>query len=511
VTTPSNYSADAATPLPRARGGFVKNVLTLMSATVIAQILNILGTLLLAHLFSPDDFGVLALFVTIVSLLSVAGGARYELGIMLPERDDEAANLLLLSTLVLAVIAGVAGLVLTLFHNGILRSLGTNRLAHWLWSVPLVLFITAFYQVLAYWCGRMKQFRRMAIARVCQAIVTVTAQTSLFFLHLDGGLALIIGWIIGQGVATGLLFAQVVLTDGRFLVGAFDAGSVRRLLGTYKAFPIYKAPYSFVSNAASQLVYLVLKVFSSLDAVGLFSVASRAVYLPVRLASSSMNQVFYEKAATELKYGRLEPFVTRSLRIQILVATPVLILVASSADILFGLLLGPKWASAGIYAAMLIFPAYLNFLTAWLDRLFDVQGQQRLSLILATAGNFLQLGGLYLALWMTRNTALAVGVYAGLGTLYAMVWLAFVYWVAKFGLQALLGLAREALLSVLVATAVVGSIHAVLSPWPAFYLSAVAVFFMEAIIFYRHVPVGRSLFTRLRAAPSLPGKSGPDA
>ena len=486
----------------------MSNVLTLMTATVVSQVVNIVGTLFLAHIFSPDDFGVLALFVTIVSFLSVAGGGRYELGIMLPERDDEAANLLVLSTLVMALIAGIAAVALTVFHDGILYFLDGERLGVWIWSVPLVLFITGLYQVLSYWCGRMKHFRRMANARVCQAIVTVAAQGSLFLLHMEGGLALVIGWIIGQAVATGFLLVQVFLNDGRFLMQAYRPDGVRTCLYKYRAFPIYKAPYSFVSNAATQLVYVVLRVFSSLESVGLFSLASRAVYLPVRLASSSMNQVFYEKAATELKHGRLEPFVTRSLRIQILVATPVLILIASSADKLFELILGRAWASAGVYAAMLIFPAYLDFLTAWLDRLFDVQGRQRLSLILAAGGTALQLGGLYVALRYAHDTVFAVAVYAALGVLYSAGWLISTYSVANFRLQALAGLARVALLSILVAAAIVGSIHTVLPPWPAFFVSVVAVCLMEVFIFYRHVPIGRLLFARLRLGQSLLGKFG---
>jgi O-antigen/teichoic acid export membrane protein len=184
----------------------------------------------------------------------------------------------------------------------------------------------------------------------------------------------------------------------------------------------------------------------------------------------------------------------------------VLVLVVLNANSLFRLILGPEWAGAGTYAALLIFPGYLNFLTAWLDRLFDVQGQQRLSLILATSGNALQLGGLCAALWYTRDTVLAVGVYAALGVLYAVVWLAFVYRVAKFSLRPLTGLAREALLSVLVATGVVGSLHAFLRPWPALCLSAAAVFLMEIVIFYRHVRFGRLFLARLWTNQPLLGK-----
>jgi len=49
----------------------------------------------LARLFAPDAFRGLSLYLSrLVSFLSVLGGGRYELAIMLPEKDEEAANVL---------------------------------------------------------------------------------------------------------------------------------------------------------------------------------------------------------------------------------------------------------------------------------------------------------------------------------------------------------------------------------------------------------------------------------
>jgi hypothetical protein len=61
--------------LPRASGKFVSHVLTLITENGLAQAINVLGTLLLARLFTPSAFGSLALFVTLDSFLSVLGGA----------------------------------------------------------------------------------------------------------------------------------------------------------------------------------------------------------------------------------------------------------------------------------------------------------------------------------------------------------------------------------------------------------------------------------------------------
>ena len=108
ATSPTAHPAGDApnSPhLPRAPGKFVSHVLTLITGNGVAQVINVVGTLLLARLFTPDAFGSFALFVTVVSFLSVLGGARYELAIMLPEEDAEAANVLILAVTTLCGIA----------------------------------------------------------------------------------------------------------------------------------------------------------------------------------------------------------------------------------------------------------------------------------------------------------------------------------------------------------------------------------------------------------------------
>jgi SAM-dependent methyltransferase len=247
-----------------------------------------------------------------------------------------------------------------------------------------------------------------------------------------------------------------------------------------------------MSNSASQLVVVILRLFSGLNVVGLYSLAARAVYLPVTLIASSMNDVFYQKAATELKHGRLESFVTRLLRIQMVLAAPFLVLSAFDSKLIASTILGAKWSDAGTYGAILVFASFMYFLTSWLDRLFDVRGRQRLSLVLESARNLITLGGLALVLWRSHHAIAGVAVYAGLQVLYSSTWLAFAYRVAGFNPGALLLLARDAVASVLGAFAVIGTIHMILHGWTAFFTSVAAAIVMSAIAFIRHVSTGRA-------------------
>ena len=90
-----------------------RHVLTLLTGTGLAQLIALAAAPLLSRLYTPEDFGVFALYLSVVSLLAILATGRYELAIVLPEDDDDARHLLALALLIsLVVSAASLGLVL---------------------------------------------------------------------------------------------------------------------------------------------------------------------------------------------------------------------------------------------------------------------------------------------------------------------------------------------------------------------------------------------------------------
>ncbi len=63
-----------------------RNILTLMTGSTIAQAIPIAISPILTRLYTPEDFGVLALFTSLVTIFSVISTGRYEFAIMLPKK-----------------------------------------------------------------------------------------------------------------------------------------------------------------------------------------------------------------------------------------------------------------------------------------------------------------------------------------------------------------------------------------------------------------------------------------
>jgi len=66
---------------------FSRNVLTPMTGTTITQAIPIAISPILTRIYTPEDFGVLALFVAITAIFGGIANGRYELATMLPKKD----------------------------------------------------------------------------------------------------------------------------------------------------------------------------------------------------------------------------------------------------------------------------------------------------------------------------------------------------------------------------------------------------------------------------------------
>ena len=70
---------------------FAKNALTLVSGSVVGQAIALLIYPLLTRLFSTEDLGVYATWLSVVDVLVLLSTGRYESGIMLSRDKSEAS------------------------------------------------------------------------------------------------------------------------------------------------------------------------------------------------------------------------------------------------------------------------------------------------------------------------------------------------------------------------------------------------------------------------------------
>ena len=102
-------------------GSFVANVLILMTGTTIAQAIPIVASPIITRIYAPDEFGTFALYMAIVSIVSVMATGKYELAVMLPEKEEDAINLVALSIFLSSFVSLTALGTIWIFNEPIIK------------------------------------------------------------------------------------------------------------------------------------------------------------------------------------------------------------------------------------------------------------------------------------------------------------------------------------------------------------------------------------------------------
>ncbi len=71
----------------------MRNIAVLVTGNVIAQILMILTSPVITRLYTPVDFGLFTIFISIVSVLIPGVSGKYEVAMVLPKDDIQGYQL----------------------------------------------------------------------------------------------------------------------------------------------------------------------------------------------------------------------------------------------------------------------------------------------------------------------------------------------------------------------------------------------------------------------------------
>lgn len=157
---------------------FSKNVATLMTGNFVVLMIPLIISPILSRLYSPHDFGVLALFMGVVTILSVILGGRYEFAVMLPEKEEDAVNVFALSFLINVSISSLILFITILFHGLIAKSFD-DSLSDWLYAVPAAAFLINLFNSLQIFNNRKKEYKNIAKSSGIRAVFLAIVQISL--------------------------------------------------------------------------------------------------------------------------------------------------------------------------------------------------------------------------------------------------------------------------------------------------------------------------------------------
>src|ERR1035437_7523294 len=127
----------------------LKNTSILISGTALAQLIPILLQPVLRRYFSPEIFGSYSVYLSLIGIFIIVFSFKYELEIILPRKDNEAANVFFMAVLLNVIFNLLLILVIIFWKSSLMQFLNlSEKFGDYLYFVPLGTCLFSFYQSL---------------------------------------------------------------------------------------------------------------------------------------------------------------------------------------------------------------------------------------------------------------------------------------------------------------------------------------------------------------------------
>lgn len=354
---------------------YLRQVATLLSGSVLAQLISLLAAPLLTRLYSPEAFGALAFFVAIVATLAPGVGGRYEVAVVVAT-ELERRNFFFIAVWLTAALCLLFLLVLSALFASLSDWVSTSSLGNWLLLAPLALFVTGASAALRSWANAIKDYRSLSYSAVVQT-------TSVTVLALALGAA-------GQ-LENGLLFANLT---GLVLTCAYLTYEFRDLARDgdwrwdrhkwalalrYKDYPLFNATANILNGVMTGLPVFFLAGHFSEAVVGYYALLVRVGVVPLSFIAEAVSRVNLKKISELLQAEQdTMPYLCRITLSLLAVATFPSALLMLFAPQLFAWVFGATWGQAGELLVILMPALAVQFVVSTLSLSFVAAGHLRM-------------------------------------------------------------------------------------------------------------------------------------
>lgn len=375
---------------------------------------------ILTRLFTPNDFGIFSLFVSVSGIISVIATLRYEMAIMLPKETKKSFNLLILSILISFIISFITFLLILAFNKFFVKTFELDKIGKWILLVPFSVLFTGLYQSMNYWVNKNKSYKELSVSRVLQSSSTVVINIIAGLFKISGGL--ILGTLFGQIFS---FFYLLLKSFKRRLLKLINFRLIKKLAVEYSDFPIKSTPGIFLNVLANYFPVILISTLYGNTVLGFFALIIKILNMPLGIIGSAVSQVFYQES-NDLKSNTklLDLFKKTSTRLALIFTIPAIIILLFG-ETIFAVVFGQEWAEAGRLSKIFI-PYYaMRFIFSTQSTILTTKRKIGIELAFNFIFLVLQIAGIYIGYYFftsyiysfTFLTASGFIMYSALGVI----------------------------------------------------------------------------------------------
>ncbi len=395
----------------------IKNSTIVLSGRALGQAVSLLAYPILTRIFSKEDFGIYAVFCSILPLLAFLGTGKYEDALLITKDQKETISLLGFTLKLLFFVSFLLLLVLFFFRDVVFSFFHMETITEYWYYIPFSVFIFAFLTLLVNLSNREKQFKTIAVSGISNSFGGSVFKIIFGFLSFHS-----VGLILGN-VAAQLMGCSAFYKSKQIIVKALkgDFSEQREIAKKHNSFPKYNMPISFINSASHNLPFLLLTSIFGHSLLGLFSLSHTIVSYPVGMVTSSLYGVFFEKISSlKREHQSIRPFFFKFWKNSILFCIPVFIFIFILAPQVFKIIFGQEWTESGVILRYLLpwmFVIVLYTPTSFIVILF---GKQDKNLWIEIVYFISRCIALYIGIYY-NNFKLSIFLYVVIGTIYTSV------------------------------------------------------------------------------------------
>lgn len=374
---------------------------------------------LLTRLYTPEDFALFAVYVALVSPVTVISCLRFNIAIPLPEEAETSAALLVLSFAATLLFTGSLVIAVLFFGPSFAKMIDQPNIDPYLWLLPVGVLFASCYIAMQSWVARKRRFGLIAQTRVARAVCGAGTQVG-FGIYAASPFGLILGHILYMGMGTFRYMVSIWANDLKNLTNLSFA-KLWRTLVEYRRYPLVSVPEAFFDTAGIQVPILLIAAYSIGPEAGYTMLAMQILGAPMTLIGAAVAQVYVVDAPEKLRSGKLWHFTMKTIWSMLKIGGPILFAVAVLAPFLFAPVFGSEWARAGLIVAMLAPSSLLQFLVSPISMVLHVTGNVISAMMLQVLGFVLRAGAVYFA--AIGGFTVIVEIYAGVSFLYYLLYI----------------------------------------------------------------------------------------
>lgn len=310
------------------------------------------------------------------------------MAIVLPKKEESAINIFGLSLLFVALVTLLSFIILFLWGAELVKLSDHKEFKKYIFLIPPGIFLIGLNRSLLFWSLRRKYMKIIGLSKVFES--TGKAGSSILFGFTGfSSLGLILGQLIGMVLSAGLFIFRFIKTDLKLLKSITNK-AISHEAAEYSEFPRINVLLTITEMMQISGLIFVFSLFFDSSTLGEVSKSIRILLIPLTVISTSVAQVFYQKASKELANG-----IDISINLKKIVfsmfgfSLPFLIIFLIISPWLFGFVLGKDWIVAGQYARILAIWIFLKFVTGPINTIPLMINKQTHFFILSLIGNLL--------------------------------------------------------------------------------------------------------------------------